>query len=142
MKDFRIRQMILLGKIQQQQQKLVCALQPLTYLPWGIMLSRLITRKVYLRPPPEANCNGLWLLRKTVYGLGDASRKFYLKARKELLNLQCEMSSVDPAVFYWKKNGIVEGVFVTHVDDFYYGGTNRFCEQVVSPLKTIFHLSS
>ena len=101
-----------------------------------------IKRKVYLRPPAEANCDGLWLLRKTVYGLGDASRKFYLKARKELLNLHCEMSNVDPAVFYWKRNGTVEGVFVTHVDDFYYGGTNAFYEKVVSPLKTIFHLSS
>ena len=101
-----------------------------------------IEREVYLRPPPEANCDGLWKLLKTVYGLADASRKFYLKARKELLNLGCEMSSVDPAVFYWKKDGIVEGVFVTHVDDFYYGGTETFCKEVVGPLKAVFHLSS
>ena len=101
-----------------------------------------IERQVYLRPPPEANCDGLWSLNKTVYGLGDASRKFYLKARKELLKLHCEMSSIDPAVFYWRKNGIVEGVFVTHVDDFFYGGTDAFLKEVVCPLKAVFHLSS
>ena len=101
-----------------------------------------IAREVYLRPPPEANCKGLWKLRKTVYGLGDASRKFFLKAKKELRNLGCDQSKLDPAVFYWKNKGHVEGVFVTHVDDFYYGGTRQFCEKVVSPLKTVFHLSS
>ena len=31
---------------------------------------------------------------------------------------------------------------MTHVDDFYYGGTNEFCKQVVSPVKSVFHLSS
>ena len=41
-----------------------------------------IAREVYLRPPPEANCNGLWQLRKTVYGLADASRKFFLKQKR------------------------------------------------------------
>ena len=41
-----------------------------------------IGRKILLRPPPEAKCDGIWLLRKPVYGLVDAPRKFYLKMRK------------------------------------------------------------
>ena len=31
---------------------------------------------------------------------------------------------------------------MTHVDDFYFGGTRQFCEKVVLPLKNVFHLSS
>lgn len=31
---------------------------------------------------------------------------------------------------------------MTHVDDFFYGGTNEFCSQVVDPVKSVFHLSS
>ncbi|CAG2217386.1 unnamed protein product [Mytilus edulis] len=42
-------------------------------------------RKVHLRPPKEANANGkLWLLEKCVYGLADASLKWYEKVKKTL----------------------------------------------------------
>ena len=36
-----------------------------------------IEREIYLRPPREANTDKLWELRKCVYGLSDASRKWY-----------------------------------------------------------------
>ena len=35
-------------------------------------------RNICLNPPKEAGCDGkLWELKKTIYGLGDASRKYY-----------------------------------------------------------------
>ena len=39
-----------------------------------------IERDVYLKPraPREAGTDKLWKLNKTVYGLGDASRRWYL----------------------------------------------------------------
>ena len=101
-----------------------------------------ILREVYIQPPPEANCNGLWLLRKTVYGLGDASRKFFLKAKKEFLKKGLEQSKTEPAVFYWRNHGQVEGIIVSHVDDFYYGGTESFEMEVIAPVKEMFHLSA
>ena len=91
-----------------------------------------IDRKVLLRPPPEANCKGLWLLHKSVYGLGDAPRKFYLKIRKELLSMGMEQSKADPALFFKRNNGKTCGVVVAHVDDFYYGGIERFCCEMMN----------
>ena len=101
-----------------------------------------IDRKVLLRPPPEAKCDGLWLLHKSVYGLGDAPRKFYLKIRKELLSMGMVQSKADPALFLQRKNGKTCGVVVAHVDDFYYGGVSSFCDAMMKQIKSVFHLSS
>ena len=101
-----------------------------------------IDRKVLLKPPPEAQSDELWLLNKSVYGLGDAPRKFYLKVRKELLSMKMEASKADPALFFKRENGKTIGVVSAHVDDFYYGGTDAFCEELMSKIKSVFHLSS
>ena len=101
-----------------------------------------IDRKVLLRPPPEAGCEGLWSLNKSVYGLDDASRKFYLKVKKELLSLEMEQSKSDPALFFKRCNGKTTGVVCTHVDDFFYGGTDEFCDSLMKKIKSVFLLSS
>ena len=43
-----------------------------------------ISRDVFIRPPKEACTNKLWRLNKTVYGLNDASRSWYLKLRETI----------------------------------------------------------
>ena len=101
-----------------------------------------IDRKVILRPPPEANCNGLWSLNKSVYGLDDASRKFYLKVKKELLSMKMEQSKSDPALFFKRHDGKTTGIVSTHVDDFFYGGTEAFCDVLMRKIKSVFLLSS
>ena len=53
----------------------------------------LIERDIYLRPPPEYNNGQLWKLNKTVYGLCDAARAWYLRVKQELLSLGVKMSS-------------------------------------------------
>ena len=40
-----------------------------------------IEREVYIIPLREVNTNKLWKLNKTVYGLADASRTWYLRVR-------------------------------------------------------------
>ncbi|CAC5386684.1 unnamed protein product [Mytilus coruscus] len=84
-------------------------------------------RKVHLRPPKEANANGkIWLLKKCVYGLADASLKWYEKVKKTLNECGGTESKIDPAVFYWHdSNGLVR-VLAVHVDDFLWAGTNLF----------------
>ena len=101
-----------------------------------------IDRKVILRPPPEANCKGLWSLNKSVYGLDDASRKFYLKVKKELLSMKMEQSKSDPALFFKRQNGKTTGIVSTHVDDFFYGGIEAFCDILMRKIKSVFLLSS
>ncbi|VDH90020.1 Hypothetical predicted protein [Mytilus galloprovincialis] len=77
-------------------------------------------RKVHLRPPKEANANGkLWLLEKCVYGLQDASLKWYEKVKKTLNKCGGTESKVDPAVFYWYNSNGLDGVFAVPVDVFF-----------------------
>ena len=73
-----------------------------------------IGRKILIKPPPEAKSDGLWLLRKPVYGLVDAPRKFYLQMRKELTHLGMVQSKADPALFFWRLKGKLHGVVSAH----------------------------
>ena len=51
-------------------------------------------------------------------------------------------SAYDAAVFYWKKNNVCQGVVALHVDDFLFGGTQSFLEEVIDKLRTIFLIGS
>ena len=74
-------------------------------------------------------------MKKTVYGLVDASRGFYLNLSGELINNGCEKSKMDPAMFLYfgENNDEVSkepsGVAVTHVDDVLRGET-----QILKPM--------
>ena len=96
-------------------------------------------RKVYLHPPKEANANGkVWLLEKCVYGLADASLKWYEKVRKTLEECGGTESKVDPAVFYWHDSNGLAGVLAVHVDDFLWAGTHLFEKEVISRIRDVF----
>ena len=84
-----------------------------------------IGRDVYLIPPTEAKCDKtvLWKLEKCVYGLNDAARKWYLTVKTFLLKMNCIQLKTDPAAFYCYHNGKLSGIFLMHVDDFLWGGT-------------------
>ena len=82
-----------------------------------------LDRDVYLRPPVEAGLHGkVWKLQKALYGLGDASRKWYLKVKNILLRLGVKMSIYDEALFYYHVNGVLSGLIGIHVDDFFHSG--------------------
>lgn len=51
----------------------------------AFLQGKAIDREVIVQPPKEANTTNLWKLSKTVYGLADASRNWYLKLRSELI---------------------------------------------------------
>ncbi|CAG2196695.1 unnamed protein product [Mytilus edulis] len=96
-------------------------------------------RKVHLRPPKEANANGkLWLLEKCVYGLADASLKWYEKVKKTLNECGGTESKIDPAVFYWHNSNGLAGVLAVHVDDFLWAGTNLFETEIISKIREKF----
>ena len=97
-----------------------------------------IEREVYIRPPEEAATNKVWKLQKCAYGLGDASRYWYLRVKEELINVGGNVSSIDPGIFYGKENNELIGILVCHVDDIVYGGTTMFENSVIQKLKQIF----
>ena len=98
-----------------------------------------IDRVVYLKPPPEANTDMLWLLRKCVYGLGDASRSFYLKLHNKLVELKMTQSNLDQGLYlFFDQNNLICGILVVHVDDLLHGGNDAFHENVIKPLSLFF----
>ena len=101
-----------------------------------------IQRKICLKPPKEAAWEGkLWELKKTVYGLGDASRKWYLKVKEELVRAGAEVSKFDEALFFWKQDNCLHGILSTHVDDFLFYGSNNFEDAVINKIRKKFQIS-
>jgi hypothetical protein len=101
-----------------------------------------IERDVYLRPPSEFFTGKLWKLNKTVYGLCDAARAWYMRVRDELLKLGVYVSSLDSAIFCWKNNGILEGIICVYVDDFLWAGTEKFEVKIINALSDMFLIGS
>ena len=111
-----------------------------------------IEREVFVLPPKERRERGkLWRLTKTVYGLADASRGFYMSFSGELVKLGCSKAKMDPAMFIlfqkytdeeepWEKQPL--GAAVSHVDDVLHGGGPMFNKKVMEPLFKKFKFGS
>ena len=99
-----------------------------------------IKREVYLKPPSEGNWNGLWRLKKTVYGLKDAAKAWYNKVVKVVEELGGRRSRLEPNVFFWKKENKLVGILCSHVDDFCYGGMEDFLGKTIGKLREILEV--
>ena len=95
-----------------------------------------LDRDVYMKVPNDIRKEGfVWKLLKPLYGLDDASRKFWLKVKDILKREGLEAVPGDPAFYIKRKEGKPEGVILTHVDDFLLGGSNDFVEDLISKMK-------
>lgn len=97
-----------------------------------------IEREVFLKPPKEFYTGKLWKLKKTVYGLNDAARAWYLRVKSELIKLGAVVSSLDPALFKWDSAGHFEGIVCIYVDDFLWAGSENFKDNVIGILEKRF----
>ena len=101
-----------------------------------------IERDVFLRPPTEFRKKDvIWKLKKTVYGLADAPRVWFLRLKEEVMKLGARVSSFDNGVFYWHSERGLEGVMASFVDDQLWGGTHNFEEKVIKELRRTFDIS-
>ena len=101
-----------------------------------------IERVVHVKPPKEAKTSKLWKLNKTAYGLKDAPREWYLRLREKVLALGCNLSTTDYGLFFMHQEGKLIGLLILYVDDILFGGNDRFLQEVIEKLKTIFEISS
>ena len=101
-----------------------------------------IERTIFLRPPPEFNNGFLWKLKKTVYGLCDTARAWYLRVKDELSSLSVKMCDLDNSLFLWYNKGKLDGIICIYVDDFLWSGTPCFENQVINKLKEKFLIGS
>ena len=101
-----------------------------------------ITRDVFVKPPPEMGLprDKVWKLKRTAYGLVDASRAFFLKQAKELTNLNFRPSKLDPALFIHKKEGeeMFDIATAVHVDDSLNVGNKKDIDKAQSVLAEKF----
>ena len=98
-----------------------------------------LERDIYLRPPKESETQlgKIWKLQHCLYGLKDGARQFFMSVREELLKLGCIQCDLDPAMFYLKKNGQLNGIICCHVDDFLHAGDEHL-DSVMSKLRKHF----
>ena len=101
-----------------------------------------IKREVYLRPPKEFDNGQIWKLKKTVYGLCDAARAWYIRVKDELTKLGVEKCPLDNSFFFWHVDGVLEGAICLYVDDFLFTGTQNFVETIINNLMKKFKIGS
>ncbi len=101
-----------------------------------------LDRVVLVKPPKEANLtNKLWRLRKCLYGLKDASKKWYEKVKNRLEKLGFKKSAYDSGFFYYlNEKGELEGVIGLHVDDFIHCGTEFFNREILPKVLETFQM--
>ena len=100
-------------------------------------------REVFILPPPDVTKilnmseHEILRLRKAVYGLVNAPRKWWERLRKSLLTLGFVQSRLDPCRFIMKSAGKIHGMLgmlSIHVDDIL-GGGDRVYQAAITKLR-------
>ena len=109
----------------------------------AFLQAKKLDREVYVRPPDDIKKEGkIWKLLKPLYGLDDASRKFYLKVKETLKELGLKTLPGDDAFYYENRDGNLLGVNLSHVDDFTIGGKEEeFVKMIVKGISKKFTVS-
>ena len=77
-----------------------------------------------------------------IYGLCDASRHWYLKVCNVMIEHGTQVSNLDQAIFYRRKENSLHGLLAAHVDDFFGAGTPEFEAPFISKIKSSFLVGS
>ena len=101
-----------------------------------------LDREVFVRPPSEANTdNKLWLLSQGAYGILDGGRLFYLRLSERLQELGMHKVHSDGALFTYVKDGKLQGLVASHVDDLIMTGNETFQTEILQKLNETFKFS-
>ena len=73
----------------------------------------------------------IWRLNKPIYGLNDASQKFWVRVKEVLTKMGMKVMEGDEAFYYLHKDEILRGAIITHIDDFTLAGTPDFIKEVL-----------
>jgi hypothetical protein len=100
-------------------------------------------RNIFVAPPDDvrkmlnADQDTVLRLRKAVYGLVNAPKKWWDRLKKSLLAHGFTSCALDPCAFVLKKGGKISGVLGVHVDDVLGGGDELF-DRVMNEVRREF----
>merc|ERR1712002_463743 len=101
-----------------------------------------LDREVFMKPPEDIRKEGkIWKLLKPLYGLDNASRKFWLKVKETLTELGLRTLPGDEAFYYENRDGNLIGAVLSHVDDFTVAGEEEFVKRIVKGVSEKFTVS-
>ena len=102
-----------------------------------------LEREIFLLPPRDVKKEGLlWKLKKPLYGLNDASRKFWLRVKAVFEKIGLRKLVGDEALYYkHNENGDLVGMISTHVDDFSLAGSEDFLISVTEEIRKTLDIS-
>ena len=81
-------------------------------------------------------------IRKAVYGLLNAPRKWLEKLSKELKDLGCKQSALGDCVWRLFEGNRLVGILGVHVDDVVRGGNGKRYDEAIERLKKVFPFAS
>lgn len=105
-------------------------------------------RKIYGEPPEDVkeylgmSPQQLFRVKKAVYGLLNAPRRWMDKLAKELENTGWIRSKLEPCVWRLYQHNILCGIVGVHVDDIVCSGHGDFYDEKVQALRQIFPFGS
>ena len=98
----------------------------------AFLQSLTLDQDVFMLPPADIKKPGMiWKLKKPLYGLDDASQKFWLRVKEVLKKIGLRVLEGDEAFYYLHRDGKLIGAVITHVDDFTLAGTEVFVNEVI-----------
>ena len=101
-----------------------------------------LDRDVYIEPPSDVKKEGvLWKLVKHLFGLKDASRKFWLRMKKIFEDEGLKTVKGDEAFYYKFDEKKIEGMVLTHVYDFSMAGTDGFLDKLEKKIRKELNVS-
>ena len=108
----------------------------------AFLQSNELDRDVILEPPADIKKEGIvWRLVKPLYGLKDASRKFWLRM-KEIFSKEGFKSVKGDKAFYFKYKGKkLIGMILTHVVDFGMAGEDKFLDEMEEKIGGVLNVS-
>ena len=108
----------------------------------AFLQSKELQRDVYVVPPKDLAETGIiWKLKKPLYGLNDASRRFWLRVKKIFEDESLKTLPGDEAFYYKNIDGNLIGMIITHVDDFQIAGTEDFIKNILKKLHSSLTVS-
>ena len=111
----------------------------------AFLQGNLLTCYIFTNILPEAGCpsTNTWKLNKCIYGLCDASRKWYSRVCDFVTENNGKISKLDSALFMWhdESNKII-GWIAVHVDDFLCTGESLFPETILGKLVKSFRIGN